>query len=93
MDQLSDIVDVFGIEVWCFGIRTDFKTRLFPGSKRLFEISDKIDCIKSSCTCGGKNIINARIDKDGNIVSDGDQYSQWQKTNIFQFAENAIRNY
>ena len=43
VDQLSRIVDDFGCNVVCYGLRTDFRTRLFEGSRRLFEISDKID--------------------------------------------------
>lgn len=73
VDQLSDIVDFENINVWCFGLRTDFKTRLFTGSKRLFEIADKIQELKSSCECGGKNIINARLTKDGKLAVGGVQ--------------------
>ena len=71
VNQLSDIVDYLNIEVWCFGLRTDFKTQLFPGSKRLFELADKIDCLKSSCECGRKNVVNARISPDGKLVLNG----------------------
>lgn len=73
VDQLSDIVDAFDINVMCYGLRTDFKSKLFPGSKRLFELADTIEEIKSTCNCGNKTIINARVDKDGNIMSNGPQ--------------------
>lgn len=73
IDQLSDIVDYLNIEVWCFGLRTDFKTHLFPGSKRLFEIADKLEELKSSCECGGKNTVNARLTKDGKLAVAGAQ--------------------
>lgn len=73
IDQLSDVVDRLHINVWCFGLRTDFQTNLFPGSKRLFEIADKIEEIKSTCDCGNKNTVNVRIDKDGNIITSGSQ--------------------
>lgn len=73
IDQLSDLVDYQGIEVWCFGLRTDFKTHLFPGSKRLFEIADKLEELKSSCECGGKNTVNARLTKDGKLAIAGAQ--------------------
>ena len=73
VDQLSDIVDDFDINVMCYGLRTDFKSKLFPGSKRLFELADTIEEIKSTCSCGNKNIINARIDKEGNVMSNGPQ--------------------
>ena len=73
VDQISDIVDFDGINVWCFGLRTDFKTHLFSGSKRLFEIADKILELKSSCECGGKNVVNARLTKDGKMAIGGAQ--------------------
>lgn len=73
VDQLSRVVDDFGSNVICYGLRTDFKTNLFEGSKRLFEIADTIDEIKSTCTCGHKTIVNARIDANGDIVSEGAQ--------------------
>lgn len=73
VDQLAALVDKFGISVMCYGLRTDFKTQLFEGSKRLFEIADTIEEIKSSCECDNKCIFNARIDKHGNVVVDGEQ--------------------
>ena len=73
VDQLSDVVDYLGINVMCYGLRTDFKSRLFPGSKRLFELADTIEEIKSTCECGNKTIINARVDKDGNVLKNGPQ--------------------
>lgn len=73
VDQLSRVVDDFGSNVICYGLRTDFKSRLFEGSRRLFEIADTIDEIKSTCNCGHKTIINARIDSEGNIVEEGAQ--------------------
>ena len=51
VDQLARIVDDYGSNVICYGLRTDFKSRLFEGSRRLFEIADTIDEIKSTCTC------------------------------------------
>lgn len=73
IDQLSRIVDDFGSNVICYGLRTDFQSKLFEGSRRLFEIADTIDEIKSTCNCGHKTIINARIDSNGNIVTEGEQ--------------------
>ena len=73
VDQLSELVDYFGINVVCYGLRTDFQTHLFEGSKRLFEIADTFEEIKSQCNCGRKNIFNARFDKNGTIVTDGEQ--------------------
>lgn len=73
VDQLARVVDVFGISVMCFGLRTDFRTQLFPGSKRLFEVADSLEEIKTTCDCGNRASVNARIDKDGNIVTEGAQ--------------------
>lgn len=73
VDQLARIVDDYGSNVICYGLRTDFKSRMFEGSKRLFEIADTIDEIKSTCSCGRKTIINARIDANGDFVEDGAQ--------------------
>ena len=74
VDQLSDVVDFLDINVMCYGLRTDFKSRLFPASKRLFELADEIEEVKSTCECGkNKTSINARFDKNGDIIVDGDQ--------------------
>lgn len=74
VDQLSDVVDFLDVSVMCFGLRTDFQSHLFEGSKRLFEIADDIEEIKSSCSCGEKKTsINARFDENGVIVTEGSQ--------------------
>lgn len=73
VDELAHAVDDFGCNVVCYGLRTDFRTHLFEGSRRLFEIADTIDEIKSTCTCGRKTIVNARIDSNGNIITEGEQ--------------------
>lgn len=73
VDQLAAIADVLGVNIMCFGLRTDFQTHLFPGSKRLFEIADELIEIKSSCSCDTKTLFNARIDENRNIVTEGNQ--------------------
>ena len=73
VDELSAIVMDYDIPVMCFGLSTDFLTHLFPGSRRLFEIADSIQEIKSVCKCGGKATVNARLDDNGNVVFSGDQ--------------------
>lgn len=73
IDQLRYIVDEHDIPVLCFGLRTDFLTHTFEGSKRLFEVADSITEIKTICSCGKKAIVNARIDSDGRILTDGGQ--------------------
>ena len=72
IDQLRAIVNDFSVPVLCFGLRTDFQTRLFPGSRRLMELSDVIEEIKTMCDCGAKATVNARI-SDGYIVTEGAQ--------------------
>ena len=72
VDWLSDLVDFAEIPVICYGLRTDFQSKFFPGSKRLMEIADKIEEIKTVCWCGRKAAINARI-SDGKIVRNGEQ--------------------
>lgn len=73
VDQLARIVDDYGTNVVCYGLRTDFQSNMFEGSKRLFEVADTIDEIKSTCTCGRKTIINARIDSNGMVLTEGSQ--------------------
>lgn len=73
VDQLAAVVDDFGCNVLCFGLRTDFRTHLFEGSRRLFEIADSIEEVKSTCNCGRKTIVNARIDSKGEIITEGEQ--------------------
>ena len=72
IEELRRIVDDFDIPVLCFGLRTDFLTRLFPGSLRLMELADCIEEIKTMCDCGAKATVNARI-SDGLIVTEGAQ--------------------
>ena len=73
IDALRKLVDVRGIPVLCYGLRTDFLTKMFPGSRRLFEVADSITEIKTICECGKKAIVNARIDNLGNVVTEGSQ--------------------
>ena len=72
IDQLRSIVNDFNVPVMCFGLRTDFRTKLFPGSMRLMELADAIEEIKTMCDCGSKATVNARIN-DGYIVTEGAQ--------------------
>lgn len=74
VDQLSDVVDSLDINVMCYGLRTDFRSRAFPASRRLFEIADDIEEVKCACRCKEKKaIINARFDEEDNIVTEGSQ--------------------
>ena len=73
IDQLRLLVDEEDVPVLCFGLRTDFLTRFFPGSQRLMELADSITEIKTVCSCGSKATVNARIDASGRIVTSGGQ--------------------
>ena len=73
IDSLRRIVDEYDVPVLCFGLRTDFLSHLFEGSRRLFEVADSIAEIKTICECGSKATINARLDGDGRVVTEGSQ--------------------
>lgn len=73
IDALRRIVNDYDIPVLCFGLRTDFLCRFFEGSRRLFEVADSITEIKTVCSCGAKATVNARLDKNGRVVTEGDQ--------------------
>ena len=73
VDQLRRLVDERDLPVLCFGLRTDFSTSLFPGSRRLFELADSITEIKTICACGSKATVSARIGPDGRVVVRGEQ--------------------
>lgn len=66
VEQLKNIAD-YQIPVMCFGLKTNYASYLFEGSKRLLELADSISEIKSICKCGRKAIMNGRI-VEGNIV-------------------------
>lgn len=69
VNQLSDVVDEFNIPVLCYGLRADAFTKLFPGSKRLFEVADEIEEVKAICKCGSKATYNLRLNLiDGELV-------------------------
>ena len=73
VDQLAMITIDFDVAVLCFGLRTDFQTHFFPGSRRLMELAESISEIKSVCDCGAKATVNARLDENGDVVFEGDQ--------------------
>ena len=68
IDQLKEITKY--VPVLCYGLLTDFKSKLFEGSKRLVELADSLREIKSICRCGRKSTINARF-VNGKCVDDG----------------------
>ncbi|WP_299539979.1 thymidine kinase [uncultured Streptomyces sp.] len=74
IDQLARIVDDLNLDVFAFGITTDFRTRLFPGSQRLMELADRIEAlqVEALCWCGARATHNART-VDGEMVVEGAQ--------------------
>lgn len=74
VEQLARIVDELAVDVFAFGIMTDFRTRLFPGSARLVELADKVQVlqVEALCWCGSRAIHNART-VDGVMTIEGDQ--------------------
>ncbi|MEP2979820.1 MAG: thymidine kinase [Lentilitoribacter sp.] len=71
--QLSKIVDELKIPVMAYGLRTDFKGELFPGSKILLAICDEMREVRTICECGRKATMVVRVDEDGKVVQDGAQ--------------------
>ncbi|MFI9626258.1 thymidine kinase [Streptomyces sp. NPDC052042] len=74
IDQLARIVDDLGLDVFAFGITTDFRTKLFPGSQRLIELADRVETlqVEAMCWCGARATHNART-VGGEMVVDGEQ--------------------
>lgn len=73
VEQLRALVDEEELPVLCFGLRTDFLTRFFPGSQRLMELADSLTEIKTVCACGRKATVNARLDSRGRVITQGSQ--------------------
>jgi thymidine kinase len=72
VDDLLRIAVMDGVPVLAYGIRTDFQTQAFPGSRRLMELAHSLEELKTICRCGRKAIFNARL-VGGRFVFDGDQ--------------------
>lgn len=73
VDQAADIVDTLDIPVLCYGLRTDFQARLFPGSAALLALADNLTELKTICHCGRKATMNLRTGPDGKAVHEGAQ--------------------
>ncbi|WP_151477555.1 thymidine kinase [Streptomyces albicerus] len=74
IDQLARIVDDLNLDVFAFGITTDFRTKLFPGSRRLVELADRVETlqVEAMCWCGARATHNART-LGGEMVVEGEQ--------------------
>ena len=73
VDALVDLADEFKIPIAFYGLKTDFQSHLFEGSKRIIELADKIEEIPTVCWCGKKARYNARV-VDGKVVKTGEQF-------------------
>jgi thymidine kinase len=69
--QLCEIADQIGIPVLCYGLRTDFQGKLFPGSAALLALADTLVELKAVCECGRKATMNLRVDAEGFAVAEG----------------------
>ncbi len=72
VDDLLRIVVLDGVPSLAYGIRTDFQTHAFPGSRRLMELAHSLEELKTICRCGRKALFNARL-VGGRFVFEGDQ--------------------
>lgn len=70
---LVHIVDDWNVPVICYGLRADFSGQLFSGSRELLATADIIEEVKTICWCGKKATCNARFDKDGKVLREGEQ--------------------
>ncbi|SOD97409.1 thymidine kinase [Blastococcus haudaquaticus] len=73
VDQLAQLVDEWHVDVYAFGLTTDFRTRLFPGTQRLLEVADDVQRVQVEvlCWCGLPGLLNARV-VDGAMVRSGE---------------------
>src|SRR5829696_7266855 len=71
--QLCRVADEVGIPVLCYGLRTDFRGQLFPGSAALLALADALVELKAVCECGRKATMNLRVDAEGHAVAAGAQ--------------------
>jgi thymidine kinase len=71
--QLCEVADRLKIPVLCYGLRTDFQGKLFPGSAALLALADSLIELKAVCDCGRKATMNLRVDAEGHAVASGAQ--------------------
>ncbi len=70
--ELADMAD--SLEIFCYGLKTDFQGNFFPGSAALLRLAEDIAEVPGGlCWCGKKATMNTRVDKDGNVIRQGEQ--------------------
>ena len=74
IEQLADLVDSYDVDVYAFGLASDFRSRLFPAAQRLFELADEVHRLQVEvlCWCGSEGLLNARI-VGGVVAREGEQ--------------------
>ncbi|MFJ6197959.1 thymidine kinase [Micromonospora sp. NPDC092111] len=74
VEQMADLVDSYDVDVYAFGLATDFRSCLFPAARRLFELADEVARIQVEvlCWCGREGLLNARV-VGGRVVREGEQ--------------------
>lgn len=73
VNQMGRVADELGIPVMCYGLRSDFQGKLFPGSAALLALAEDLREIRTICWCGRKATMNLRIGADGKAVTEGEQ--------------------
>lgn len=68
VNQLTKIVDNMDINIYCYGLKSNFQSKLFEGSKRLFELADKVEELWTVCDCGNKATMVERLDNNGQPI-------------------------
>lgn len=73
VEQLAELADDSQVDVYCFGLATDFRSRMFPGARRLFELADELHPVQVEvlCWCGLPGRFNARV-SGGRVIREGD---------------------
>ncbi len=71
--QLARVADRLGVPVMCYGLRTDFQGKLFPGSEALLALADTLREIRTICECGRKATMVLRLAADGSVLKEGAQ--------------------
>ncbi|MQY43303.1 thymidine kinase [Epibacterium sp. SM1969] len=71
--QLSEVVDELNVPVLCYGLRVDFRGKLFPGSAALLALADEMREVRTICHCGKKATMVVRKDETGRVLTDGEQ--------------------
>jgi thymidine kinase len=90
IEQLADLVDIYDIDVYAFGLATDFRAQLFPAAQRLFELADSVHRLQVEvlCWCGRVGLLNARI-VGGAVAREGEQVVIGDTATLDGIAEDA----